>query len=234
MERKRAPEDPAGTSRLAPLVKARWREYRFAQPTDQDASILCIAGSNGMLKQPSSKERETLRGCSKDCTVAKKKEALSASAGREPANRFVVKPSLGSLTTASSLKDFCNGVSPQDAVSSSLCSLRKWSLTRRLPHLADHHDSEEETAWGSSLRSIACTRHQRGQSIFHCLLSAVGMVAGHTTAVGCHRRCGLDAVDLCASCGVPRYDLHIAQFSLCRREMSCHICVEARRCPFHV
>ena len=70
MERKRAPEDPAGTNRPAPLVNASWREYLFAQPTDQDASILCIAGSNGMLKQPSSKERETLRGCSKDCTVA--------------------------------------------------------------------------------------------------------------------------------------------------------------------
>ena len=120
-----------------------------------------------MLKQPSSKERETLRGCSKHCTVAALLPArLSSNKGstecirraRGPANRFVVKSSLGSLTTASSLKNFCNGVSPQDAVSSSLCSLRKWSLARRLPHLADHHYSEEEAAWGTSLRSIAWPR----------------------------------------------------------------------------
>ena len=67
-----------------------------------------------------------------------------------------------------------------------------------------------------------------------CLQSGVGMVAEHTTAVCCHRRCGLDAVDLCAGCGVPRCDLHISRCSHCGRGMFCHICVEPQRCPFHV
>ena len=54
VEKQRAPGDPAGSNRLAPLVNARWRETRFAQPTYQHASGLCIVGSDGMLRQPSS------------------------------------------------------------------------------------------------------------------------------------------------------------------------------------
>ena len=83
--------------------------------------------------------------------------------------------------------------------------------------------------WRATLATLRWgTRHQRGQSVCHRLLSAVGMVAVHTTAICCDRRCGRDAVDLCAGCGVPRCDLR------CGRGMFCHICVEPQRCPFHV
>ena len=266
---KRAPEDPAGKNRLATLVNARWLEYRFAQPTGQHAGILCIAGSNGMLKQPSSKERETLGGCRKDCTVAALLHArLSSNKGSTECIRraragnsfwgqiiawqldhclFVEGLLQRRLSSGRCLKLF---VLPEEVMHRQPQKVDSKSPARRLTHLADHHDSDEKAAWETSLRSVAGprteasafgleshaplatlrwgTRHQRGQSVFHCLLSGGCMVAGHTTAVCCHRRCVLDAVDLCAGCGVPRCDLHIAQCSLCGRGMFCHICVESR------
>ena len=55
-----------------------------------------------------------------------------------------------------------------------------------------------------------------------------------TTAICCDRRCGREAVDLCAGCAIPRCELHISRCSLCHRGLFCHDCVSPHRCPFHV
>jgi len=111
----------------------------------------------------------------------------------------------------------CNRTSPHSGHGSHTCG--------------ETHDPNLD---GHPSRVIAIVHPPGNGGQVSCLQSGVGMVAEHTTAVCCHRRCGLDAVDLCAGCGVPRCDLHIAQCSLCGRGMFCHICVEPRRCPFHV
>ena len=69
VEKLRPPRDPAGINRLRPHEIERWRADRFAQPAYQYADSNCITGADGVLRQPSSTEREQLMGFPKDHTI---------------------------------------------------------------------------------------------------------------------------------------------------------------------
>ena len=130
-----------------------------------------------MLKQPSSKERETLGGRRKDCTVA----ALL------PARLSSNKGSTECIRRARAGNSFCGQIIAwqldhclfvegllQRRLSSGRClqlyvlpeevmhrqpqKVDSKSPARRLTHLADHPDSHEKAAWETSLQSVAGPR----------------------------------------------------------------------------